>query len=165
MSNVISQNQAVFLACVTVLGETFGGEIAAKPNTDERKKIVEIVTNGIIEGSVFMKDESRAKFNTTEKMRGYVVGMVSNHLRKDERLNGGVEHEIKNPGSRAGQGDEVLKNYKALLTTLTDPEQKKLVQAAIDERAKELAAAKAKTVTINVDLLPESLRHLATKAS
>ena len=153
------QNDAVFAAVCAVLGAESFFE-AVKLDSDQRKQVVEIVAKGIFNKEVDFSDEAWAKHNTFEKVRSYTVGMVSNHLRKDKRLNGGEKYEIKNPGSRASQGDAVLKNMKALRATLTDPEHIAAVDTAIAEREAELKATKSKQVTIDVDKIPHELRHL-----
>ena len=94
--------------------------------------------------------------------------MVDNTFRKDKRMNGGVKHEIKNPGSRAGSGDEVVKNLRALLSTTTDESAKSSISTAISTRIEELKALKpksAKKVKIDFDLIPEELRHLIAVVS
>ena len=86
----------------------------------------------------------------------YIPGLVNNWVRKDTRLNGGSQYVPKNPGSRTGSGDEVLKNLKLMLQQVTDPEAKVAVQQEIDKR---LAELKPK-VTVDVSKIPEHLRHL-----
>ena len=63
---------------------------------------------------------------------------------------------VNNPGSRTGSGDESIKAMRALLSGTTDPAVKNQIQTLIDARLEEL---KPKAV-INVDALPEALRHL-----
>jgi hypothetical protein len=159
-----SQKQSVFVAVVQVLnlGNDHKGKVEL--TKEQRKSVIELVTDSIMGGETEFSAEAKAKYKTREDVKGYVNGMVSNWLRKDLRLNDGTKYETKNPGSRAGSGDEVLKSLKALRTTLTDPDHIEAVDQSIAERQAEIAAAKAKTVTINVDLIPEALRHLV-KAS
>lgn len=153
------QNDAVFAAvCLVLSAQSFDQAVVL--DSDQRKQVVDIVAKGIFNKEVDFSDEAWAKHNTFEKIRSYTVGMVSNHLRKDKRLNGGEKYEIKNPGSRASQGDAVLKNMKALKLSLTDPDQIAAVDDAIAKREAELKAEKTKTVTIDIDKIPEELRHL-----
>lgn len=104
--------------------------------------------------------EADAKFDTPQKFKTYTIGLVNNWLRKDTRLNGGEKYVTKNPGSRAGTGDQTIKALRALKSTLTDADQIKLVDEEIAKRVKEIEAEKAKSVTINVEALPEAFRHL-----
>jgi hypothetical protein len=155
-----SQKQSVFVAVCSVLnlGADHKGQVEL--TKEQRKSVIEMVTESIMAGDTEFSAEAKAKYKTREDVKGYVNGMVSNWLRKDIRLNDGKKYETKNPGSRAGSGDEVLKNLKALRGTLTDPDHIEAVDQSIAERQAEIAAAKAKTVTINADLIPEALRHL-----
>lgn len=155
----MKQNDAVFSAVCSVLGrDDFNG--AVELSKTERDEVVNIVTTGIMSGKVDFSDEARGKYDTEKKIKSYVVGMVSNHLRKDKRMNGGVKYETKNPGSRAGSGDDTLKALKALRSTLTDATEIEQVEAAIAARTEEIRASKQKAVEINVNALPEQFRHL-----
>ena len=86
----------------------------------------------------------------------YIPGLTNNWVRKDTRLNGGTQYVPKNPGSRTGSGDEQLKNLKVLLTMVTD-DAKVAVQVEIDKRIEVL---RPKPQMLNIDAIPESLRHL-----
>jgi hypothetical protein len=61
-----------------------------------------------------LSTEATTKFDTPQKLKTYVIGLVNNWLRKDTRLNGGSKYITKNPGSRAGTGDEQIRALKAL---------------------------------------------------
>lgn len=137
-----------------------------KPTKEQLKEVYEMVAQELFDGTANFSDEARAKYPTLEAIRKeYVPGMVSNWLRKDLRLNGGQKYETKNPGSRAGSGDEVLKNLKALKTTLTEPEHIAAVDAEIAARLEILGKTAKKTVTIDLDKIPEELRNLLGLAS
>lgn len=154
-----SQKQAVYVSVCTTLSI---GDINEKVDLtkDQRATVIGLVTDSIVGGETEFSAEAKAKYATRDDVKGYVNGMVSNWLRKDTRLNGGSKYETKNPGSRAGQGDEVLKNLKALKSTLTDAAHIEAVDEEITKRTAELAASKAKSVTIDESKIPESLRHL-----
>lgn len=155
----MKQNDAVFQAVCQVLGaDGFDGAVELGEN--ERKEVVTIVTAGILSGHVDFSAEARSKYDTESKVRTYVVGMVSNHLRKDKRMNGGVKYETRNPGSRAGSGDDTLRALKALRSTLTSDSDIAQIDEAINARMQELQAAKAKKIEINVEALPAEFRHL-----
>jgi hypothetical protein len=155
----MSQKQSVFVAVCDVLNEpNINREVEL--TKEQRGEVINLVTDSIVEGETEFSAEAKAKYHSRDLVKGYVNGMVGNWLRKDLRLNGGSKYQTKNPGSRAGSGDEVLKNLKALKATLTDKEHLEAVDAEIAKRTEEIAAAKAKTVTINVDKIPEALRHL-----
>ncbi len=160
----ISQKECVF-AAVTALLEEQGRkhELDSKQpitlSKTDRATVVSMVVAARSE--MQLSAEADAKFDTEPKFKDYVVGLVNNWLRKDTRLNGGSKYETKNPGSRAGQGDDIMKSLKALRATVADkPEQAALVDIEITKRAAEIQASKAKPTTINIDALPEHLRHL-----
>lgn len=160
-----SQKQSVFVAVVQVLGLASDHNGKVELTKEQRKSVIDLVTDSIMGGETEFSAEAKAKYATRDDVKGYVNGMVSNWLRKDLRLNGGTKYETKNPGSRAGSGDEVLKSLKALKSTLTDADHIAAVDAEIANRTAELAAAKAKTVTIDINKIPEALRHLVKSAS
>ncbi len=152
----MTQGDVVFQAVVAVFGVE-GKLNEAVPETkawtEEQKRAVH--------GRVFLS----FKTGETVKSSGgtddasllkYIPGLVNNWVRKDLRLNGGVKYTAKNPGSRSGGGDEAIRNMKILLGAVTDPEARAAIQAEIDKRMEEIKPK----VTINVDALPEALRHL-----
>jgi hypothetical protein len=149
----MKQNDAVFMSVCSVLGaNSFDG--AVKLTKEQNARVVEMVTEGLMNGEVAFSDEAKAKHNTRELVRKYTVGMVNNHLRKDKRLNGGIVYEAKNPGSRAGAGDEVLKNLKRLYA-VAPAEAKELIQAEIDARIAELKPQGPSTQELLSKLTPE----------
>jgi len=155
----IKQNDSVFQAVCSVLGvDGFNEAVILTKN--ERSNVIEIVTQGIMSGTVDFSAEARIKHDTEAKVRTYTNGMVSNHLRKDKRLNGEVKYEPKNPGSRAGQGDDQLKALKALASTLPAGYDRTAIDAAIASRVEELKASKTKAVKIDMSFLPEEFKHL-----
>lgn len=152
----MTQGDVVFQAVVDVFGAD-GKLTEAVPETktwtDAQKREVH--------GKVFIA----FKTGVTTKASGgtddasllkYIPGLVNNWVRKDLRLNGGVKYTAKNPGSRSGNGDEAIKNMKLLLANVTDPEARAAIQTEIDKRMEEIKPK----VTINIDALPEALRHL-----
>lgn len=155
----MKQNDAVFQAVCSVF-DVKSFDSAVELNKEQRESVVAIVTAGILDGTVDFSAEARLKHDTEQKVKSYTGGMVSNHLRKDKRLNGNTTYEIKNPGSRAGSGDNVLKALKALRSTLADAEQLASIDEAISNRAAELQASKQKAVSIDINALPEEFRQL-----
>lgn len=160
---MLNQKESVFSAVEVVLNEA-GRQVdgAVTLSKEERSQVVSMVTESITSGETEFSDAAKAKYDTPEKVRSYVVGLVNNWLRKDKRLNGGVKYQAKNPGSRAGSTDPVIKELRKLLSTLTEEDQKAAVQAEIDARLAEIQATKqaAKKEEINLDHIPEHLRAL-----
>ena len=158
MSNV-NQKTGVFNAVTSVL-EQDSFDSACELSKEQRAQVIEIVTEGFIAEEIEMSAEARAKHNTDAKMKTYTNGLVSNWLRKDKRLNGGEQYKAKNPGSRAGSGDKVIKELKKLMSTFTEQDQIDAVQTEIDKRLTSLKAEKAKSVEIDMSLIPDDLKEL-----
>lgn len=158
---MFSQREGVYAAVKAFMAENgISHEDGQKVelNKDQFRTVVEMVANTIAGGEVFFSDEAKAKYPDLKAIKGYSSGLVSNWLRKDTRLNGGGKYLPKNPGSRQGQGDTQISELRKLRKTLTDAEQISAVDAHINERLTQLKATKIKTISINADLLPESLR-------
>jgi hypothetical protein len=152
---MMSQKEGVFSAIVELFNFTGGKFDATK---EQRKEIIEVVTDGIVNGNIEFSAEAKAKYKTRDEVKGYTNGMVSNWLRKDTRLNGGEKYVTKNPGSRAGQGDTTLTELKKLKSTLTDASHLQAVDDAIELRKNELAAEKSKNVTVDLSKIPDHLK-------
>jgi hypothetical protein len=148
----MKQKDAVFNAIVALRGTpTFTG--AVELTSEERKSVSKTLFDGIKDSSITYEGDT----SSDAKLTQYVSGLISNWLRKDSRLNGNTVYVPKNPGTRTGQGDDQMRAMRTLLNQTEDAEAREQIQAAIDERAKELRPKK----TINLDALPEKLRHLA----
>ena len=111
------------------------------------------------DGSVAYSEEFKTKASDDTELKKYISGLVNNWIRKAPEFNNGSKYEAKNPGSRQGSQDEQVREMKKLLSITTDAKAKASIQQAIDNRLAAIASEK-KQVTINVDALPESLRHL-----
>lgn len=155
----MKQVDAVFKMVCEIRGSESFTE-AVSLTRDEKQEVAERIVAGMRAGEVELSERAQEKYHTDAKLKSYVLGMINNHLRKDRRLNGGVTYAPKNPGSRAGSGDPVVRELKKLLKVVGD-EERQLVQDEIDKRLSEIRAEKAKTVEIDTELLPESLRNLA----
>ena len=160
---MLKQKESVFQAVTSVLeeaGHSVDGQVQL--TKDQRSEVVTLVTSSIVSGDTEFSDAAKAKYDTEEKTRSYVVGLVNNWIRKDKRLNGGLSYKPANPGSRAGSQDPVIKELRKLMSTLTEEDQKTAVQAEIDTRLESIKAEKqaAKKETINVNNIPEHLRAL-----
>lgn len=149
----MTQNEAVFMAVRAV----FGKDVEIIPETgkwsEKQKEGVYGMMMGMFKDGAWSKNSGGTDDAAVLK---YIPGLVNNHVRKDKRLNGGIEYEVKRPGSRTGSGDETIKAMRTLLSVTSDPSAKNAIQVEIDKR---LESLKPK-VEIKVDALPESLRHL-----
>jgi hypothetical protein len=155
MSSKSTQKEAVFTAVVNVLAQE-GISIVEGQAVAMTKELRAQVNNILFEGFRNETIELDKVFSDSE-LKGYVSGLQSNWLRKDKRLNGGIQYIAKNPGSRAGSGDPALKAMRTLMSTLASAEDKAEVQTHIDARLSEIQASKAKTVTIDYSVLPADL--------
>ena len=141
----MNQKEGVYKVVCAYLNEhniKFTNESKLTLSTDQRKEVIQMIAHGFAQGHIEMTDKARVKYNSVDKLiKEYVPGLLSNWLRKDERLNGNVEHKIENPGSRSGSGDQIVKNLKLLLKDprLND-KQKAKVELKIAERKAELEA-------------------------
>lgn len=144
----MTQGEAVFQAVQSVMGEQDG-------KYEPRDKQLEAIHN-----EVLMAFKSGATVHSKNPddaaLKKYIPGLVNNWLRKDTRLNGGSKYVTKKPGSRSGSGDESVKAMRTLLSFTTDPLAKVAIQQEIDKRVAQLKPV----TTINVEALPEALRHL-----
>ena len=107
-----------------------------------------------------MSEKAQAKFiGDAPKLKSYVGGLVNNWMRKDKRLNGGETYITKNPGSRAGNADALIKNLKLLRSTMSDTDKIAEIDADIESRQAEIKVEKAKDVEIDMDQIPAELRE------
>jgi hypothetical protein len=136
---MMNQKEATYQAIIAVTG--FTGEGICEPTREQRAQVNMILFEGFRNGAIQLDREF-----TDSELKSYVSGLQSNWLRKDKRLNGGVQHVAKNPGSRAGSGDPQLKALRALLGTLTDASDRAEVEGYIAARQAELARINAPTV-------------------
>jgi hypothetical protein len=160
----ISQKEAVFLATTSLMAEANielpeGQGVKSILNKTHKAAVVAIITQGLMDGSVDFSDSAKAKYETKEAVAGYTSGMVDNHWRKDTRINGGAKYEAKNPGLRAGGGDEELKNLRLLKKSFADdPTQVELIDVEIERRLGEIKATKTTTQPVDFDAIPEEVR-------
>lgn len=153
----INQKTAVYEAITGVLAEAgveFEDGMDVKPHMTRelRGQVNNILFQGFRAGQIELDRE----FDDSE-LKSYVSGLQSNWIRKDKRLNGSVKYVAKNPGSRAGAGDDQLKALRALKTQLTQQgKSTDEVDGYIAKRLSEIQVAK--TPEINVEALPAELR-------
>lgn len=133
----------------------------AKELLDDKMKaeVRAILFEGFRNDEIVLSEKAKVKYKTDAALKVYVSGLLNNHLRKAKELNGNVQWVADKPGSRAGSGDETVREMKKMLKGF-DPtsEEYRLIQVEIDKR---IALIKpAKSVVINADVIPEHLKHL-----
>jgi len=162
-----NQKEAVYTATKNVLAENevqFEDFTNIKDvMTDEiRQSVTSILIEGFRNEEIELKDtpENKEKLADNSKMRSYVSGLVSNWYRKDKRFNGNIVYKAANPGSRAGQGDDQMKNLR-LLKKQFEAEGKATteIDEAIATRASEIKASKAKKIEVDLEAIPADLKE------
>ena len=144
----MNQKEATYQAICNVTGHTGDGVLII--SKEQRAQVNMILFEGFRAGTIQLDRE----FSDAD-LKGYVSGLQSNWICKDNRLNGGVKYAAKNPGSRAGSGDPALKALRALMSTLTTDADKSEVQGYIDARLAEITVAKQEV--IDYSALPADL--------
>lgn len=162
---MLSQREGVYAAVTSFFKEKgilFEDGMKVNLSKDDRSTVIEMISSGIMSGSIVFSEGAKAKHSTQSSIRGYSSNLLSNWLRRDERLNGNVEYKPEKPGSRFGIKDDIIKNLRALAKSTTNEAELKAVEEAILSRQEELRSQKLKAKhKVNSDLLPENLRHLA----
>lgn len=113
-------------------------------------------------GQVIVSESfAETKLHDDSELKKYISGLVNNWIRKAPEFNNQQKYQTKNPGSRAHVGDEQLKALQALSKQCAnDPDAQKEIADAIVKRKAEIEQERGKTVTINIDAIPEALRYL-----
>lgn len=164
----MKQAQSVLNATLEVLGDSFDHSqpLLSYITKAQIELVVDAVTQSILSGETDFSPEAKAKYDTDAKVRAYTKGMVNNWHRKSLSLNP-TKYEAKNPGSRAGSSDPMvreMKKLKAQLEAAGDFDTAQEVETQIQARIQEVKPTKAQP-TINESVLPESLRHLVKKTA
>ena len=154
-----SQKEAVYSTVKSVLAENgIEHEDFTKVEVPKEMKAqcIAILVTGFENNEIELKSQQ-------ENLKSYVNGLLNNWLRKDKRFNGNVKYKAKNPGSRTGQQDPMVKNLRILLSTL--PEGSDAYEATkqrIDTRVAELKAEKAKAQVKEIDFtaIPDDIKAL-----
>jgi len=166
---VKSQREAVYQAIVNAYSEAGihfedGMDVSGQVQGEFRAGVQAILCEGFRGGTIEFEatPSNKEKLANPSKLSAYVSGLISNWVRKDTRLNGGDKYVAKNPGSRTGQSDEQMKTLRALKKQFAGTDKEALVDAQIEKRKAEIAAAKTKTVALTpeqIDALPADVRE------
>jgi hypothetical protein len=145
------QKDAVFETVTSVTGFN-GGKL--EMSKDQRDRVVDILVGKFNDGQVELSSPQA-------DIKKYVIGLVNNWVRKDPRFNDGAKYETKNPGSRSGLSDPVVKNLRALMRLSTTSDQDRvLIQAEIDKRVTSAKKTKETTIAVNAELIPDEFKHM-----
>lgn len=131
----------------------------------DKKSIRETLFTQFRDGEVTVSESfAETKLNDDSELKKYISGLVNNWIRKAKEFNSGNAYVTKNPGSRAHSSDEQIRELKKLYTQVKasgDTDAIAEVEAAIEQRKSEIKP-KSQAKPINVDALPENLRHLVS---
>lgn len=135
--------------------------LSDKDKAEVRDALFTMFRNGDVSVS---ESFAETKLNDDSELKKYISGLVNNWIRKAPEFNSSHKYQAKNPGSRAHVGDEQLKEMMKLASQIGQGNDGyEEVMQAITERKAEIEATKAKSIVINVDAIPEHLRHLLSK--
>ena len=146
----MNQKEAVRQALVNVCGE----QEVYTPDKEQKAQVKAILFEGFKAGTIDIKKEKN-----DSDLKEYVSGLLSNWLRKDTEINGGIKYFPKNPGSRQGNSDPSLKAMRVLLAQVKTDEERAEVQGYIDARLAEIQASKP-AKAIDYSALPAELQRL-----
>lgn len=156
-----TQKECVFSVVMSVLtksGIEFTNETIVKDVLTEDMKTK--IKSTVIE-MLLAKEAPLSKDMTDEEVKKYVPGLVSNHLRKDIRLNGGTKHKIQNPGVMTGNKDPKIKATRLLVKQLknkgADEKTITKVEGVLEGLVKEWKAKNGKCEEIKRENLPPEL--------
>lgn len=133
----VTQKDAVFSAISSVLkdaglsftpGVTNANAILTK---DLRYKVNEILIGQFLNKEIDMTDDVLERMNKLDDLKIYVSSLVSNWLRKDNRLN-------TNISSNKTNNDPQIKAMRHLMNAQQDEKKRAEIQSFIDKRIKEL---------------------------
>lgn len=144
----LSQKEAVYNAVTSGQELTEGQPVTL--SKAERTEVIEVLVKGFEADQIELSSKQ-------EDLKKYVSGLLNNWLRKDKRLNGGVQYVSKNPGSRTGSQDPVIKNLRMLAKTEgLSAEQLTNISAEIATRIE--AIKPKKEVQVDMDAIPADIK-------
>lgn len=165
----MKQKDAVFAAIESTLTEAnvafeSGQDVSQVLTKELRSSVADILVEGFRSGRIQIDSSSPAnaeKLSNETALRQYVSGLISNWLRKDTRLNGGIAYVPSKTGTKRGSSDASLKAMRALLAQATSSEDRAEIQTHIDARLAQLNSEKAASKRVQVDFsaLPVELQR------
>ena len=162
----VNQKTAVVNTILALLEDrgvdyVMGGEVIMNDILEptDKEKIKSVLFTMFRANEVEYKESFQAKVDDDSELKKYISGLLNNWVRKNKDFNAGQVYKAKNPGSRAGSTDPSIKAMRQLLSVTPDENAKLAIQTAIDAKLAEIKASK-QTVTINIDAIPEELKHL-----
>ena len=157
---MLTQGEAVYNAIQSIQSFDDGDKVSL--SKEEKAQVVQILSAGFEAGEIRLSEVACHKYlgeGNEQALKTYVGGLINNWTRKDLRMNGGPKYEPKDPGSRAGSGDALVKNLKALKASgqVTDEDKMAELDTAIANRIAEVKASKAKKVEVDYSVIDPKL--------
>lgn len=160
----MKQKEAVYKTVCECIGQERTEKDEALTLTAEQKTTIRgILFQGFRDEQIELKEEKKPKLSDDKWLSAYVSGLLNNWMRKDNRFNGGVKYVARNPGSRAGAGDAVLKELRKLAKIHANDDVKmKEINKHIEKRKEEIAADKNSKIEVDMSKIPAGLRNLVS---
>jgi len=161
-----SQIESVFYCVSNYINEKYDEFVSGETNAHELLTLNDktLITQMLVELAQAQQMPIGGKkrtydLNDTKEIKRYCRGLLSNHLRRDSRLNGGLQRHELNEQKRGPNGDAQLKALQALAKQIGSNDD---IEAAIVERKIVIEAQRKRTiVAIDINSLPAHLQHLA----
>lgn len=151
----VKQKEAIYNIVTTILkenGKTVEPDVPVKLTSEEAKDAVAMITHGFESGTIALSDKARQSYDSEKKIRNYASSLLNNNLSKDKRLNGNRKHQYKNPGSKAGAGDQIIKDLREYKKMCTAPEDIQKANAAIARRLEEIRQENLEKMKSKIDM-------------
>jgi transposase-like protein len=122
---------------------------------EDKAKVCEILMAGFKADKIDMSEEAKVKYSEEAELKKYTNSLISNWVRKHKEFNGGAKYT---PSFTRDTDPQIKEMRKLLNSGALDEKGVSAVEAAIESRKAEIKPEKV--TEIDVDLLPEHLRHL-----
>ena len=161
-----NQREATFDAIIDVLSSSnvsfsAGSNVKSVLTSEHKKQVRQALVNGFRSGTIeCTPDFAKTKLNSDTELNKYCSGLISNWIKKDNRLNGNVKHQTTSSGTRVGAGDSQVKELKKLLKATAGTDAEKEVNEALNARLAQIKSTKTAKTSIDVQVIPENLKHL-----
>lgn len=163
-----SQIEAVFYCVSNYIREKHGDFVAHETNAHALLTLSDktLITQMLVQMAQAQQMPIGGKkhaydLSDNKQITRYCRGLLSNHLRRDARLNGGTPRSELDEQKRGPNGDDELKALKGLFEQYDgNVEAQADIAKAIDDRKATLEAERKKAFVIDASKLPAHLRHL-----
>lgn len=156
---MMSQKDGTFNVVKTVLND-FKREINPTEqvvlSSEERAGCIQRLCSMLENKTIF----TSKNYNESGR-KTYAGGLLSNWLKKDRRLNGDIEFQLKNPGSRANNTTPEIIELKKLHKHVKGTEDESKVKSMLDDKVTEHRQSR-QMQAIDITLIPAELQDLVS---